>query len=83
MRTLETVSHPRFLITILQFNNKYILRFETGPYEQLYKFTPEMAAGIEAVKAYLTPEFLEEVGRHFDDMHQTLVKGFREKQGAG
>jgi len=76
MRTLETIPHPNFLISILYFNEKFILRIETGPYEQVYKFTREMAPSQEAVKAFITPTFLDSVKENFNNMHQTLLQQF-------
>lgn len=75
MRTLETISHPSMLIGILYMNEKFILKFEAGPYEQVYKFTKDMAPDIDTVKNICDAAFQQEVMRIFDEMH----KGFKSK----
>jgi hypothetical protein len=82
MRTLETIPHPEFLISIMYFNEKFILRIETGPYEQVYKFTREMASSQDALKKYITPSFLTEVKENFNRMHQTLLSQFSKLQNS-
>lgn len=77
MRTLETIPHPDFLISILYMNEKYLLKIEAGPYEQIYKFTREMARDIDSVKKILTNEFLENCKNTFDQMHMAFLKNFQ------
>lgn len=77
MRTLETIPHPDFLISILYMNEKYLLKIEAGPYEQIYKFTREMARDIDSVKKIVTNEFLENCKNTFDQMHITFLKNFQ------
>jgi len=76
MRTLDTIPHPHLRISIMYMNEKYLLKVETGPYEQIYKFTREMAADIDQVKKIVTPEFLEEVTAVFNKMHENFLKRF-------
>jgi hypothetical protein len=38
MRVLETIPHPSITITIFQMNDKFIVKFEAGPMEQVFKF---------------------------------------------
>ena len=77
MRTLETISHPDFLISILYLNEKFLLKIEAGPYEQVYKFTREMARDLDSVKKIITAEFLENCKKSFDLMHQGFVVQFQ------
>lgn len=77
MRTLETIPHPDFLISILYMNEKYLLKIEAGPYEQIYKFTREMAKDIDSVKKIVTDEFLENCKNTFDHMHKAFLKNFQ------
>lgn len=81
MRTIETIPHSDFLISIMHFNGKYLLRVEAGPYEQIYKLTPEMASSPEAVKAYVDEAFLAGVKNAFDQMHQNLLSSFNKVKG--
>lgn len=72
MRVIDTIPHPDFSITIHFYNEKFLLKIEAGPYEQVYKFTREMASSPEEVKALITPEFLLQARITFDGMHENL-----------
>lgn len=76
MRTLDTIYHPAMYIGILYMNEKFILKFEMGPYEQIYKFTKEMAADVEAVKKICDANFMQEILALFDKMHEGFKKKF-------
>ncbi len=76
MRTLDTIYHPTMYIAIMYMNEKFILKFEAGPYEQVYKFTKEMAPDVDAVKKICDENFQQEVMQLFDQMHQGFKKKF-------
>ncbi len=76
MRTLDTIYHPKMYIAIMYMNEKFILKFEIGPYEQIYKFTKEMAVDVEAVKKICDDAFMENVLAQFDKMHEILKSRF-------
>ena len=76
MRILDTIYHPNMYIGILYMNEKFILKFEAGPYEQIYKFTKEMAADVEAIKNICDAAFQAEVMQLFDRMHEGFKKKF-------
>ena len=60
----------------MYMNEKFILKFEIGPYEQIYKFTKEMAVDVEAVKKICDDAFMENVLAQFDKMHEILKSRF-------
>ena len=60
----------------MYMNEKFILKFEIGPYEQIYKFTKEMAADIDAIKKICDTTFMDEVMLLFDKMHESFKKKF-------
>ncbi len=68
MRYLKTLPHSRLKIDLFSWNNKYIVKLESGPYEQTYKVAEFDVAGIADVEALLTPEFLEQVQVRFQHM---------------
>lgn len=76
MRTLETIPHPNMLISIMYMNEKFILKFESGPYEQIYKFTKDMAADVEAVKKICDENFIDAVQKSFNQMHENFKAKF-------
>lgn len=60
----------------MYMNEKFILKFEIGPYEQIYKFTKEMATDVTAVKKICDDSFMDEVMVLFDKMHESFKKKF-------
>lgn len=76
MRILDTIYHQAMYIGILYMNEKFILKFEMGPYEQIYKFTKEMAPDVESVKTICDANFQQEVFELFDKMHAGFKKKF-------
>jgi hypothetical protein len=76
MRTLDTIYHPQMYIGIMYMNEKFILKFEIGPYEQVYKFTKEMAADVDAIKKLCDESFQKQVMDIFDQMHLGFKKRF-------
>lgn len=56
MRVIETIPHPLMNIQILKMNDKYIIRFEAGPMEQIFKINAEEFCGIETLKQKLNQQ---------------------------
>jgi len=81
MRIVDTIPHAEFRISILKMNDKWLLRIEAGPYEQVYKFTTEMAANPDEIKLLANPEFLEQVKTQFDAMHAVFLPAVRGLKG--
>lgn len=69
MKTLGTIPHPQMLITVFMWNNRYLLKFEAGPYEQTFKIDATMTDSPDAVKALVDDAFCEKVMQRFIDMN--------------
>lgn len=69
MKTLGRIPHPQMNITIFMWNNKYIIKFEAGPYEQVYKLDASMFDDPEKVKALVTDSFAAAVAERFREMN--------------
>lgn len=69
MRIIAELPHPEFKISILNMNQKYIVKIEKGTLEQSYKI-PEMdlTDGVNSVFEVLDEEFLTKVAARFADM---------------
>ena len=69
MRIVAELPHPDFKISILNMNQKFIVKIEQGSLEQSYKI-PEMdlTDGVNSVFELLDEEFLKKVARRFNDM---------------
>ncbi|WP_121811888.1 hypothetical protein [Mucilaginibacter kameinonensis] len=69
MRIIAELPHPDFKISILNMNNKFIVKVEQGSLEQSYKI-PEMdlTDGVNSVFELLDEEFLKKIATRFIDM---------------
>jgi len=71
MRIIAELPHPEFKISILNMNQKFIIKIEKGVYEQTYK-VPEMdlTDGVNSVFKILDEEFLKTVSTRFTEMNK-------------
>jgi len=71
MRIIAELPHPEFKISILNMNQKYIIKIEQGNLEQSYK-VPEMdlTDGVNSVFELLDEAFLKTVASRFADMRK-------------
>jgi hypothetical protein len=71
MRVIDQIPHPACRISIFTMNNKFLVKFEAGPYEQTYKFDQDDFNGVESLKAKISEGFIEQVIAVFRTMHLT------------
>lgn len=71
MRIIAELPHPDFKISILNMNQKFIVKIEQGALEQSYKI-PEMdlTDGVNSVFELLDEEFLKAVAARFTEMRK-------------
>ncbi|MFN8280702.1 MAG: hypothetical protein U0V49_10505 [Saprospiraceae bacterium] len=75
MRLIAQIPHPRLQISIFKSDMKFILKFEAGPFEQVYKFMEsEKFCDADSIRALVTQEVLKEVFSIFDQMNQNYQK---------
>jgi len=69
MRIIAELPHPEFKISILNMNQKFIVKIEKGSLEQTYKI-PEMdlTDGVNSVFELLDEAFLKTVAKRFTQM---------------
>ncbi len=73
MRIVAEIPHPEFKISIYNWNGKFILKVEVGPYEQAFRINEEMVDGdVEKVKSMVTEEFLKDFRTRFLAMREDL-----------
>jgi hypothetical protein len=77
MRIIAELPHPDFKISILNMNQKFIVKIEQGALEQSYKI-PEMdlADGVNSVFELLDEEFLKTVGARFTEMRKDFKESY-------
>jgi hypothetical protein len=69
MRVIGSIPHPKLTISIFSMNDKYQIRFEAGPMEQLYKLSHADVEGIEGIKKLVDEEFLQKIVERFNEMY--------------
>ncbi|MEZ2336808.1 hypothetical protein AB6735_14290 [Mucilaginibacter sp. RCC_168] len=77
MRIIAELPHPDFKISILNMNQKFIVKIEQGALEQSFKI-PEMdlTDGVNSVFELLDEEFLKTVGARFTEMRKDFKESY-------
>lgn len=76
MKVVREIIHPNCRITILYWNNRYLLKFEQGLLEQTFKVDATEFAGEDDVIALIDPLFISDVLAVFDRMHLAVDGAF-------
>jgi len=72
MRIIDSIPHASITISIFQMNDKYLVKFEAGPMEQVFKFTVAEVKSVENLKKLINPEFIETCRVRFNEMYLQL-----------
>lgn len=72
MRIIDSIPHPSMTISIFQMNDKYMVKFEAGPMEQVFKFRAEDVKGLDNLKKLMNEAFIETTRVRFNDMYLQL-----------
>ncbi|WP_419698442.1 hypothetical protein [Mucilaginibacter sp. NFX135] len=77
MRIIAELPHHDFKISILNMNQKFIVKIEQGALEQSFKI-PEMdlTDGVNSVFELLDEEFLKTVGARFTEMRKDFKESY-------
>jgi hypothetical protein len=65
----------------MHMNDKFIVRLEAGPMEQLYKFDQVRYPGLEYIEKLADAPFLEEAVAHFNTMYGTYKAAMERTPG--
>lgn len=68
MRIIDSIPHESMTISIFQMNDKFQVRFEAGPMEQIFKFHVDEVLNLEGLKQRINEAFIEQTRRRFNDM---------------
>lgn len=69
MRVIGELPSDYCKISLFQWNEKYLVKFELGLYEQTFKIDEYEVADVEALKSLITEDFIKKVMQRFDNMH--------------
>ena len=71
MRIIGYIEHPHLKVTVFKMDNKLSVKFESGLYEQTYKFRmDDRLASLEDVKKLVDMPFLQAVEEELQRMHR-------------
>jgi len=78
MRTVAELPHPDFKITLFAMNQKFIIKFEQGMLEQVYKIAEvDIVDGVNGVFQLIDDDFTTSVAQRFDEMRQSFISAYR------
>ncbi len=69
MRLIRNIPHELYQISIFEWNNKYIVKVESGPYEQSYKIDV-LEIEESDIPFLINKAFMQTVTQRFNQMHQ-------------
>jgi len=73
MRVIGQLPHAECVITLFQWNGKYLIKLEQGMVEQTYKVDELELTGQEAIEELLDSTFMQEALGRFEEMHKSLA----------
>jgi hypothetical protein len=72
MRIVGYIEHPVVKITVMQMNNRFVLKLEANMLEQTYKFNEDDNLRTMAdIKKMVDETFLNECIKRFSDMNKS------------
>lgn len=74
MRIVAEIPYPQFKITIFHWNNRYLVKLESGSLEQTFKISEFDVSSEEEVRSLLDDGFLSEALARFEEMSTSLSK---------
>lgn len=74
MRTIHEIHHPLCRVTIMLWNQKYLIKLEQESLEQTFKVSQFDVSGDDAVIKTVTEEFIQGCVKRFDEMRSELNK---------
>lgn len=80
MRVVKEIPYPHFKITIFHWNNRYLIKFESGTLEQTFKVSELDVASESEVLALLDEDFLKQAINRFEEMAESLGGALHRQQ---
>ncbi|HMS29629.1 MAG TPA: hypothetical protein PKD32_07245 [Saprospiraceae bacterium] len=75
MRHIGNIPHKNLVINVFKNDNKYILKVEIGPFEQIYKFLEsDKIKGFQDIESMVNLEFTDSAFAIFDKMNAEYKK---------
>ena len=80
MRIIAEIPHPLCKISVFYMNQKYIVKFEKGNFEQSYKISEMeyVVNGIEDIKKVINESFITSVLLRFEQMQVDMQMSLKD-----
>ncbi|HEU4719623.1 MAG TPA: hypothetical protein VFU15_17385, partial [Bacteroidia bacterium] len=76
------IPHPSLRISVFHMNDKFIVKFEAGPMEQVYKFGQDKVSGMADIEKIVDETFITNVTKRFRDMIGDMQDAWERRQQA-
>lgn len=77
MRIIAELPHPEFKISIMNMNQKFIVKIEQGTLEQSYKMSEmDLTDGVNSIFEILDEEFLKKISTTFAEMRKNYTEAY-------
>jgi hypothetical protein len=78
MRIVGQIEHPVIKITVMQMNNRYVLKLEANMLEQTYKFNEDdNLRSMADIEKIVDETFLNECIKRFSDMNKSRGEAYQ------
>lgn len=78
VRTLETIPHPTYRISIHSYNGKYLLEFQVADLKQVYTIPENRVKGVDQIREIVTDDLIEGVTRRFKEMRDDFISAYQQ-----
>lgn len=72
MRVVKELVQEGVRVSIFSWNNKYILKFEQGPFEQTFKLSEMDILEESDLDSFLAGDFFKSIQNRFEEMGQSF-----------
>lgn len=80
MRLVGQIPHPRLKISVFNYNAKYIIEVEIGPFKQTYKIPETEVSGMNEIQRLVDAEFIESNAKRFLEMRDDFATTFKKNK---
>ncbi len=72
MRTVCEIPHPALKITVFNYNDKFLIQVESGPFKQTYTIPVDKISSVDKIKEMMDEEFLSKCEATMDGMFENF-----------
>ena len=77
MRVIKETMVDGIRVSVFDWNNKYLIKFEEGMVEQTFKVNATDITSESDLEIFVEGEFLNKIKERFHEMHKSLQNGLK------